>query len=128
PTCGRYGRVRPCKRRETDPVPVHMKFINPDSIQELAGGNIKIRGTRRRRASLKTRVAGNYRKIGGRPIERYYLNGGRASIHLCFIEGERTRTHKYAACTKGEHVGRHVNAIRPNAEFRIIVKCISYRS
>src|SRR5205823_6271447 len=86
----------------------------------------KIRPSGRGRARLQARVDGNDREVAAADIERDNLNSRAAGVHLSFIERVRARILVNRTGAEREHVRRHVETVRPNAELRIITEEVGH--
>src|SRR5205085_6659362 len=78
----------------------------------------------RRSARLQPCVDGKDGEVAAADIERDYLHGGAARVHLGFVERPHANALESAGA-EGEEVRRHVQAIRPDAELRIVVESVT---
>ncbi len=122
PRRGRQGCIRSSERRQPEAVPIDVELVNGQSIEKKLGGDVQIGPAGRRRARLQTGVAGHDREVAARNVERNDLHGRASGVHLGLVERPGARGLECGAGAEGEHVGRHVETVRPDAELRIVVQ------
>ena len=87
PAGGSKRHIRAGKGRQRDLVPVDMKLVDSEGVQELPGRHEKIGPAEGRGAGLQPRVARHQGEIRSRRIEGNDLNRGAARVHLRLVEG-----------------------------------------
>ncbi len=103
-------------------VPVNVELVYGYRIEVLPGRDEVVRRAGGRRAGLQACVGWQQGEIGSGCLEGHHLHAGRARVHLRLVEGIHPRSLERAARGIAEHVDRHVDAIGPDAELRIVTQ------
>ena len=103
-------------------VPVNVELVHGYRIEVLPSRDEIVRRAGRRRAGLQACVGWQQGEIIAGGVEGDHLHAGRAGVHLGLVEGIYARPEETGTRGIAEHVCRHVDAVGPDAELRIIAK------
>ena len=99
-----------------------MQLVDRKRVQELLGRDEVLGCARGRRPGLQPGIGRQQREVGGVACEVDHLRGGCARVHLLLVQRPDVVAEVRATGRVAEHVGGHVDPVRPDAELRVVAE------